>query len=79
MSQDYEQQKTVIRNLKVGKIKARAAVAQLVEAGKDLFFAEEAVFHALGGSDIVREGKDGKDYYDDSGKSVEEVNRLMAE
>lgn len=79
MTQNYEQQKIVIRNLKAGKIKARVAIAQLIDAGKDPFFANEAVFHALGGDDCIQEGKDGKDFYMSSGKLVEEVRRLMKE
>lgn len=74
-----EQRIVFANDLQTRKLKARAAVALLISEGMDPWLAEEDVFQILGGSDIVQEGKDGKDYYIDSGKSVEEVNRLMAE
>lgn len=79
MKLTQEERKAIFAGLKTGKVKARAAVALLVADGTAPFFAEEKVFHALGGGDTRQEGKDGKMYYTDSGKSVEEVDRLMDE
>jgi hypothetical protein len=52
---------------------ARAAVARLVAAGHHPEAAEEMVFTALGGSDLVETGADGRERFFGSGRLVREV------
>lgn len=51
----------------------RAAMAKLIAAGWSLVEAEEAVFTALGGSDLVEIDATGREIYSPSGKLVADI------
>lgn len=53
------------------EISRKVAIERLItEAGYDLAIAEETIFIALGGDDIITTGTDGTDRYHLSGKIV---------
>ena len=60
------------------KVTARAAIAQLIAAGHDQDEATELVFCVLGGSDLIVIGEDGVERYEESGRTVAEVEADMA-
>ena len=68
--------KAFFEGLASGKISPRAAIAALVDAGHSAAEAQELVFVALGGSDLVETGADGVKRYP-SGKTVDEVEQAM--
>lgn len=72
-----EEENVILTEVKAGRITARAAIARLVAGGMHKFAAANHVFITLGGDDIINTGKDGIARYDYSGKSVDEVRRLM--
>lgn len=58
------------------RITAKAAIAKLVADGYEEADAEELVFFAFGGSDLVETGPDGVDRYP-GGRTVAEVEADM--
>lgn len=60
-----------------GEATPRATIALLVAGGTDPVDAEQFVFVALGGSDLVETGADGRERYP-SGRLVSEVLAEMA-
>ena len=60
-----------------GELLASAAIAQLVAGDVTPGEAEQAVFLALGGGDLVEIGADGLERYTHSGKLVTEVEAEM--
>lgn len=52
---------------------ARAAIARLTAAGHDPEDAEQMIFTALGGGDLVVTGDDGRERFHHSGRLVREV------
>lgn len=60
-----------------GRITAREAIRQLVAAGHDKEEATELIFFALGGSDLILVDDDGTERYEESGRTVAEVDAAM--
>lgn len=67
----------LLRSVTSGQTLAREAIRQLVAAGHDQELAAEIVFIALGGSDTIEEGADGRERYP-SGRLVADVQADMA-
>lgn len=59
------------------RLTANQGIALLHAGGLGLPYAEELVFSALGGGDLIVIGADGVARYDCSGRTVEEGSRLM--
>ena len=59
------------------EITAREAIALLVAGGFAADDAEQAVFTALGGSDVIEVGADNIERYDPSRRAVTEVAAAM--
>lgn len=72
-----EETNAILIQVKQGALSAQQAISRLVAGGMKAFTANNRVFITLGGDDIIVTGKDGVARYDYSGKSVEEVDRLM--
>ena len=56
----------------------RATIAVLVDRGVDAVDAQQYVFCALGGSDVVETGDDGRERFKPSGRLVREVAADLA-
>ena len=67
----------ILERVARGDLGARAAMAQLIAGGEDRVEAEQAVFLALGGGDVVDTDEQGRDRFVHSGKLVREVNEAM--
>lgn len=67
------------REVEQGRMKTSAAMAQLVAGGMDQDSAWMNLFTSLGGGDIRVVEEDGTMCYQDSGRPVDEVRRLMEE
>jgi len=52
----------------------RKARAELAQKGFTKWEADQYIFHALGGGDLIGKGKDGKPCYKPSGKPVGFIN-----
>ena len=59
------------------KLTATEAIRRLVAAGHERELAAELVFVALGGSDLIAVDPDGTERYEDSGRTVAEVQADM--
>lgn len=75
----FEGESDVLADLRHGKITARVAIARLVAGGINQISAENRIFIALGGDDILAVDKEGKECYRRSGVTIEEMKRRMAE
>ena len=64
-------------DLASGKTTAKEVIALLVKNGYSREDAQESVFIALGGDDIVETGENGVQYYRISGMPVDEVTVKM--
>lgn len=67
----------ILERVARGELGARSAIAQLIAGGEDQVEAEQAVFIALGGGDLVDTDERGRDRYVHSGKLVREVAAAM--
>jgi hypothetical protein len=68
---------TILDRTVRGDLSARAAINALVAGGLAAGDAEQAVFLALGGGDLVQIGTDGLERYTFSGRLVTEVIAAM--
>jgi len=59
------------------EIPAFLAIGPLVECGLSVNDARQAIFAALGGSDVIQIGEDGKEHYMPSGRLVADVEKEM--
>lgn len=72
-----EQAELVLAAVAAGDFTAREGSSRLVAGGYSPQDAQDMVFTALGGSDLVEVGDDGRERYVPSGKLVREVNEAM--
>jgi hypothetical protein len=78
MDMNAEEIEALLEQVEANVVLPRAAVAQLAAAGFERDDAQQMVFAALGGSDLVEEGEDGRERYVPSGKLVREVKAAMS-
>lgn len=62
-----------LQKLLSGQGTARETIARLAARGVEPLDAQQFVFCALGGSDVVEVGDDGRERYQPSGKLVREI------
>lgn len=69
----------IVKKVISGEATAREAILELKARGMANHLASMNVFIALGGDDVVIEDQNGVPRYYNSGKSVEEVRRMMGD
>jgi len=67
----------LLEDVKAYKVTANEAIRRLVAAGHERDLAAELVFVVLGGSDLIIVDPDGTERYEDSGRTVAEVQADM--
>ena len=67
----------LFNDVAVHKVTANEAIRRLVAAGHERDLATELVLIALGGGDVIAVASDGTERYEDSGRTVAEVDADM--